>query len=233
MTRQPTKVRLSPLSDTRPAATDQASAQEGASSTSDGRRGTRPTSADGRGAGRRRPVAPFAAAIVGIAMLALVMVLLGAKSGNDETEFAGAGKPAPVLEGISLLDNREFSLGAKRGRWMVVNFFAPTCPPCREEHPALLDFWNRHKGVGDAGLVSVLWGPFGAGPETANEFFNELGGDWPVINDPEGRIGVEFGVRKLPETYLVDPNGVLVAKFPGEVGMGALDELIAKFEGAG
>jgi cytochrome c biogenesis protein CcmG, thiol:disulfide interchange protein DsbE len=181
--------------------------------------------------GSHRRVAPIAAAIVGLAVLLLIVVLLGAEGGNDETEFAGAGKPAPILEGVSLLDGSEFSLGAKRGRWMVVNFFAPTCPPCREEHPALLDFWNRHKDVGDAGLVSVLWGEYGAGPETVSPFFNELGGDWPVIDDPDGRIGFDFGVRKLPETYLIDPNGVSVAKFSGKVGMGALDELIAKYEG--
>jgi cytochrome c biogenesis protein CcmG, thiol:disulfide interchange protein DsbE len=163
-------------------------------------------------------------------VLALFVVLVQAKGGPKDFTTFPANKPAPIVEGPSLLDGKSFSLGAKRGRWMVVNFFAPTCDGCKEEHPALVDFWNRHRDTGDAGLVSVHWGTFGDSVESAKAFFDERGGDWPVVDDRNGQIGFDFSVVKLPETYIIDPNGFMVAKFAGAVAVGQIDALITKLE---
>src|SRR5690606_12069380 len=95
-----------------------------------------------------------------------------------------------------------------RGEWVVVNFFASWCGPCRQEHPELVAFSERHAARGDASVVSVA---FSDAEDDARAFFEELGGDWPVLIEGTGRIGIDFGVTGVPETYLVAPDGTVVA----------------------
>jgi cytochrome c biogenesis protein CcmG/thiol:disulfide interchange protein DsbE len=63
-------------------------------------------------------------------------------------------------------------------------------------------------------------------------FFADNGGDWPVVKDPNGRTALDFGVTGVPESYLVDPNGVVVAKIVGGVHAGALDSLVQQAKAA-
>ena len=68
--------------------------------------------------------------------------------------------------------------------------------------------------------------------EDAQAFFEEHGGTWPVIDDPENALGVAYGVAQVPETFVISPNGTVVKRFAGPVTRGALEELIASFEEA-
>ena len=53
--------------------------------------------------------------------------------------------------------------------------------------------------------------------DDAREFFEEHGGTWPVIDDPENSIGVAYGVAQVPETFVIAPNGTVVQRFAGPV----------------
>ena len=53
--------------------------------------------------------------------------------------------------------------------------------------------------------------------ETVEAFFAEEGGDWPVVYDTDGRFAVAFGVAKVPETWIVDPDGIVRARFISQV----------------
>ena len=86
---------------------------------------------------------------------------------------------------------------------MVLNFFASWCMPCLEEHPELLAFDAAHRAEGDAVLVSVT---FDDKADDARAFFEEHGGAWPVIDDPENSIGVAYGVAQVPETFVIAPE---------------------------
>ena len=112
---------------------------------------------------------------------------------------------------------------------MVLNFFASWCVPCLEEHPELLAFDAAHRAEGDAVLVSTT---FDDRADDARAFFDEHGGTWPVIDDPENSIGVAYGVAQVPETFVISPNGTVVQRFAGPVSRGALEELIASYEEA-
>lgn len=157
-------------------------------------------------------------------MLALVAVFATAiGGGRDEPEESGLiGEIAPALKGVTL-DGGQFDLDRQRGRWVLVNFFATWCPPCVQEHPELVRFAERSRGA--AQVVSVSY--------DANErdalqaFFDERGGDWPVVVGDVGRIALDFGVKKLPESFLVDPQGVVVAKINGGVTAAEIEQLIA------
>jgi cytochrome c biogenesis protein CcmG/thiol:disulfide interchange protein DsbE len=119
------------------------------------------------------------------------------------------------------------SIDDYRGRWVMVNFFASWCIPCREEHPELDAFDVAHRAEGDAVLMSVT---FDNDADDARAFFEREGGDWPVIDDPENSIGVAYGVAQVPETFVVAPNGIVVQRFAGAVTKAELDEVIARYE---
>ncbi len=107
---------------------------------------------------------------------------------------------------------------------MLVNFFATWCPPCVKEHPELVKFSERD---GDrVQLVSVAFDDTEVDQVTT--FFADNGGDWPVITGGADGASLDYGVKKLPESFLVDPSGTVVVKINGGVTAGQLESLIAK-----
>jgi cytochrome c biogenesis protein CcmG/thiol:disulfide interchange protein DsbE len=108
----------------------------------------------------------------------------------------------------------------------VVNFFATWCVPCITEHPELVDFADRHAQVGDASVVSVV---FDDEAENVTDFFGENGGDWPVVDG--GDVILNWAVAQVPESFVVNPDGVVAAKVVGGVTADGLDDLLATLQG--
>jgi hypothetical protein len=77
--------------------------------------------------------------------------------------------------------------------------------------------------------VSVL---FDDDPASARSFFERNGGDWPVVLDGDGLIASAFGTPKVPESYLVRPDGRVAVKFTGGVTRDGLDRAIDQIEQA-
>jgi len=174
---------------------------------------------------RRGRAALFTATAVGIVLVALVAVL--ATSDPASSRLADSpllGRRAPVIEGTSLLSGEAFDLADERGRWVVVNFFATWCEPCKAEHPDLVRFAAAHEAPDDARVVSVV---FSDQPADVERFFDERGGDWAVIDDTTGIVPA-WGVTGVPESFLVDPNGVVVAKILGGVTAEGLEDLLLR-----
>jgi cytochrome c biogenesis protein CcmG, thiol:disulfide interchange protein DsbE len=170
---------------------------------------------------------------VGIVLIAFVVVL-GLQTFGEETARTNPniGRATPPVAGATL-DGGTFDIDLHRGRWVVVNFFAEWCTPCRVEHPELIEFRERHADTEDVVVVSVA---FNDEPESVARFFEDNGGDWPVIPSDTGRIALDFGVTGVPESYLIDPTGVIFAGFEG-VTADALDQAILarieQLDGAG
>lgn len=78
---------------------------------------------------------------------------------------------------------------------------------------------------GDVDLVSVV---FDDESEAVAQYFAENGGDWPVVTDPNGRIAVDYGVLGIPESYLIDPDGVVVSKIVGGISADGLEALVTR-----
>lgn len=171
--------------------------------------------------GRRAPVI---AAIVGVAVLSLVALFAFAPGQEDRADSSPiVGNLAPALTGTTL-DGDEFDIDDSRGRWVVVNFFATWCPPCVQEHPELVEFSRRN--ADSVQLVSVAFDDTEV--DKVAQFFAENGGDWPVVTSGAAGASLDYGVKKLPESFLVDPSGTVVAKVNGGVTADELDELIAE-----
>jgi cytochrome c biogenesis protein CcmG/thiol:disulfide interchange protein DsbE len=174
-----------------------------------------------------RPVGVLVAVLVVVAIVGFLVVVLATRepAANRIADSPLVGRPAPAVSGTTL-DGDSFDLANESGRWTLVNFFATWCAPCRQEHDDLVAFDERHRALGDAGVVSIV---FNDDPSDARAFFEDNGGTFPVIIGDDGDIALDYGVAKVPESYLVAPNGVIAAKIIGGVTEAGLEDLLVRF----
>lgn len=168
-------------------------------------------------------VAPVAAVVLGL----LVVFALSEPQRNRPGRNDLRGQVVPALAGDTLAGDF-FDIDDQRGRWVVVNFFASWCPPCRREHPQLTEFVARHAD-GDAVVVGVAMADRRADVQA---FVDDLGGGWPLIPEDTTRHVIDFAVTAPPTTYLVAPSGVIAEQYIGEVTADQLDEAIDFFTSA-
>jgi cytochrome c biogenesis protein CcmG/thiol:disulfide interchange protein DsbE len=135
------------------------------------------------------------------------------------------GQPAPAVL-TTTIDDQPFDLARRKGSWIVLNFFNSTCVPCLAEHPVLVAFAQAEGArVEPAELYTVVNDD---DDDAVRTFFTENGGDWPKLRDSDGAIAVAFGVAKVPETWIIDPNGFVRLRIIGQLPSGALDAQLAR-----
>ena len=157
-----------------------------------------------------RRMAPYISLAVAAVVAALFVVLASGKAEKpDVTSSFLRGKPAPAVASTTL-DGQPFNLGRRKGSWVVLNFFQSTCLPCKAEHPELVKFAAQQAGIADgAELYTVIKDD----PDDAvAKWFADHGGDWPIVKDDDGAIATAFGVAQVPETWIIDPSGIVVVR---------------------
>ena len=169
----------------------------------------------------RRRVAPFVVGGVAVVLAALFVVLLVAGPDDDTTVGSPLlGNLAPDVSAVDE-DGSTFVLSRRKGSWVVLNFFTHDCVPCIEEHPELIQFVDQQRALGPEGaeFYSVVRD---STRDEVEAFFDERGGDWPIVYDVDYEFVNGFGVPLVPETWIIDPNGVVRARFISEVTAGGL-----------
>ena len=150
-----------------------------------------------------------------VAPLLLFALLLASGLGGDPRALPSEliGRPAPHFSLPRIDDEGAVDLGDLDGQVVVVNFWASWCIPCRDEHQALSAAWGRYRERG----VVVLGVSFEDTPEAGLAFRDELGGDWPLVEDPGSDTAIDYGVFGVPETFVIGPDGTVTAKTTGAV----------------
>jgi cytochrome c biogenesis protein CcmG/thiol:disulfide interchange protein DsbE len=132
------------------------------------------------------------------------------------------GRVAPDVTGRGL-DGATVRLADLRGHFVVLNFFATWCIPCQREHPELVKFAAQHKDRDDARVLQVI---FDDTVSAARQFAEKKAVAWPVLDDPDGQVALDFGVRGPPESFLIAPDGTVLYKIVGQVDAAGLDKLL-------
>lgn len=170
------------------------------------------------------PVSVVAAGTLGVVMVLLIVLLATRDPASDrQVDSPLLGRAAPRIEGTTIQD-RPFDSATYDGRWLVVNFFATWCVPCVEEHPELVAFQRAEREAGQANVVSIV---FDDDRESVEAFFARNGGDWPVVLAAPETIS-EWGVAGVPESFIVDPSGVVRYKLVGGVTAEGMGELVGR-----
>jgi cytochrome c biogenesis protein CcmG, thiol:disulfide interchange protein DsbE len=165
----------------------------------------------------------IAAITVGVLTIGLIAVLATRPSANERSQASPLlGKVAPDIQGTDLLSGRRVQLSDSAGKWTVVNFFATWCTACVKEHPDLLRFYQTNVANGDDALFAAV---FADNKSDVKKFFQKRGGGWPVIGDKKG--SVDFGITGVPESYILAPNGTVVASV--RLGI-SYESLVAKLD---
>lgn len=168
---------------------------------------------------------------VAILPLVIFLVLTGvfysllSTEGRDTSALPSAllNDPAPVLIVPPLAETGLPGMEAstfKTGKVSVVNIFASWCVPCRQEHPQIVK-------LGQDERIQLVGINHKDGNRNAMSFLDELGNPYDVIGvDRNGRASIEWGVYGVPETFLVDGNGVIFYKHVGPISPAQLEKQI-------
>ena len=120
------------------------------------------------------------------------------------------GKPAPTFTLPQLHDaNKQFSTQDMQGQVWLLNVWASWCRACKDEHPILMDLARQN-------IVPVLGLDYKDKREDGERTLSQAGDPYTLtIFDADGRVGFDYGVYGVPETYVIDKQGVIRDKLIG------------------
>ncbi len=160
--------------------------------------------------------------ILGISVLGRV----GTTPGTSAPPGIAVGAPAPAFSGVTLT-GETLSLADVRGRPVIVNFWGPSCIPCRDEFALFIEQLDRHAADGLALIGILMFDP----PAPAQDFVVATGASWPTIDDPDGTIRSAYRAIARPQTYFIDRDGVLRGIQVGQLTGADFDRLYALISG--
>lgn len=150
--------------------------------------------------------------VVGIAGLTVVLMLAFRHDPLD-IRTGTVGKPAAAFTLDRLDGTGKVALADHAGKVVVLNFFASWCIPCKEENPALVRVWERYRSS-DVVVIGIL---FQDSLDSGRRYVRDNGVTWPTATDEDGRIAFAYGVRGIPETYFIGPDGIIAGRHKGPI----------------
>jgi len=167
---------------------------------------------------------------LGIFIVLVGFLAVGLRLDPREVPSPLINKPAPPFTLPELMDpQRTFSQKDMLGKVWLLNVWASWCVSCREEHPVLVEFSKRN-------IVPVYGLNYKDDRKDALAWLARLGNPYTMsIMDRDGRVGIDYGVYGVPETYVIDKQGVIRYKQIGPVTPEILDAkivpLVKKLQG--
>lgn len=145
-----------------------------------------------------------------IVLLILIGCFIFLITACGEKPVATVGNPAPNFDTVDLKGD-VWSLSKLKGKVVFINFWATWCEPCRDEMPSMQNLYNKIPK--DKFEMIAL---FNNDNETAvKNFVSKLGLTFPILSDEFNFAGPKFGITGIPETFIVDKQGIIREKFIG------------------
>ena len=158
---------------------------------------------------------------IGVFIVLIGFLAVGLKLDPREVPSPLVGKPAPAFE-LPVLQqpDKRFTPGDMRGKVWLLNVWASWCVSCREEHPVLVALAKR-------GVMPILGLNYKDKGDEATAWLKQFGNPYELsVVDADGRIGIDYGVYGVPETYLIDAEGVIRYKQIGPLTAAILEQKI-------
>ena len=147
-----------------------------------------------------------------LCLLLSLLVLSGCDkiAGLNKVNRMELGKTAPdfVLEDVS---GKSWQLSSLKGKVVFVNFWATWCKPCRDEMPSMVALDKAMAGK-PFQMLSIV---FNDDLKLADSFAKRLGASFPVLANPSPELTEAYMITGVPETFLIDPDGILRHKLIG------------------
>ena len=160
--------------------------------------------------------------LIGVAVAVPIVVLLAYGLTRDPRYIASPlpGRPAPDFTLPALEGKETLHLADLRGSVVLVNFWASWCIPCREEHPTLIEGAEKYqpKGVKFVGIT------YNDQPADSKKWLEEMGKAYPSYVDNSAKVGIDYGITGVPETFILNKQGTVVFKKFGPITMSELSQ---------
>ncbi len=156
---------------------------------------------------------------LGVFLILVVFLGVGLRRDPREVPSPFIGKPAPNFTLTQLQDpEKTFSPKDMSGKVWLLNVWASWCFACRQEHPMLVEFSK-------SGQVPILGLNYKDTRQDGNDLLRQLGNPYQLSAfDPEGRVGIDYGVTGVPETFVIDKQGVIRLKYVGPITPDVINE---------
>jgi cytochrome c biogenesis protein CcmG/thiol:disulfide interchange protein DsbE len=149
--------------------------------------------------------------------IASVLVILLLRDGRNSTipttKRIQVGFPAPNFT-FPDLNGLQVSLSDHRGKVVLVNIWATWCPPCKEEMPSMQKLYEKFKGENFEILAVSI---DSTGRDAVAPFMRTMNLTFPALLDPKGDIGSLYGATGVPESFVIDKDGIVVKKIIGPI----------------
>lgn len=158
---------------------------------------------------------------LGIFVALLIFLGIGLRLNPREIPSPFIGKPAPQFN-LTQLHEPDKTISPKdmEGQVWLLNVWASWCVSCRAEHPVLMDFAK-------ANVVPVIGLNYKDGRDDGIKWLRDFGNPYTTSGwDNTGRVGIDYGVYGVPETFVIDKRGVIRMKYTGPITPEAITQKI-------
>jgi cytochrome c biogenesis protein CcmG/thiol:disulfide interchange protein DsbE len=164
----------------------------------------------------------IAAGVIGL----IVLALLGYGLLASPSEPLQIGTPVPDFQ-LTALDGSSINLGNEKGQVVVVNFFASWCTPCRQEAADLEQTWRDYQDQG----VQFFGIAYKDADSKAQAFLEEFDVTYPSTVERSNSTARAYSLTGVPETFVIDQQGLLVRHFLGPITQAQLSQEIDRLLG--
>jgi len=167
---------------------------------------------------------------VGLIILGVVAAVTIMKPESLSTDFSVTPStvnfPAPVLT-LNDLKGEKVSISDYSPQIVLINNWATWCPPCREEMPTLLEYYQKHAEDG----FTMIGINAGDPPDDVAKFVDEYGLTFPILLDPNSKSLIKFHNDYLPSSYVIDRDGKVVLAWTGPISNAMLEKYVTPLLG--